>query len=131
MMDRRVHWMPKLSPSLRRRLILLAVVAVVAGGVALALKFRHEARQRRIAACRQQRSEISRVRTNTFDAQLAVLRKMRLNPDQGATLRRVDSQAYARYSQAFAEQVDKVATAADRLAGLVDAYRAADCLGVE
>lgn len=119
--------MPKLSPSLRRRLILLAVLAAVAAGVALVLKIRHEARQRQITACREQRSAISRFRTDSFTPQLAVMRQMRLNPDQRATLRRVDPDAYARYAQAYGDQVEKVAVAADRLGEMVDAFRAADC----
>ncbi|KEF40848.1 MAG: hypothetical protein ER33_14820 [Cyanobium sp. CACIAM 14] len=123
--------MTKLSPSLRRRLVVLAVLAVAAIAVALVLNLRHQQRQRRIAACRQQRSEIGRFRKDSFDAQLTAMRRMRLNPDQEATLRRVDREAYVRYVQAFGEQVDKVATAGDRLGEMVDAYRAGDCLAVE
>lgn len=119
--------MPTLSPSLRRRLVLLAVLAAVAGGAALVLKLRHEARQRHLTACREQRSAISRFRAESFNPQLAVMRQMRLNPDQRTTLRRVDPDAYARYAQAYGDQVDKVAVAADRLAEMVDAYRAGDC----
>lgn len=123
--------MPKPPSSLRRKLILLGVLAALAAGVALALTLRYQARQRSIAACRQQRSEITGFRRDSFDAQLEQMRRMRLNPDQVSTLRRVDPAAYARYAQAFGDQVERVATAADQLGAMVDAYRAADCLTVE
>jgi len=117
--------MPKMPSNLRWKLILFGVVAA---GVALTLTMRHRAHQRRIAACGQQRSEIGSFRQDGFDAQLARMRQMRLNPEQVATLRRLDPGAFARYVQAYGEQVDQVAQAADRLGAMVDAYRAADCL---
>jgi uncharacterized protein HemX len=123
--------MPKLSPSLRRRLILVALLAGFAAVGWLVLKLRHEARQRQVEACRQQRAELTRFRRDSFDSQLAQMRKLRLNPEQVTTLRRVDAAAYARYAQAFGDQVDRVAQAADRLGAMVDDYRAANCLGVE
>lgn len=123
--------MPKKPSNLRRNLSLLAVLAVVAAGVGLTLTMRHQAHQRRIAACRQQRSEIVNFRKDGFDAQLARMRQMRLNPEQVATLRRVDPVAFARYVQAYGDQVDQVAQAADRLGAMVDAYRAGDCLEVK
>jgi hypothetical protein len=123
--------MPKLPPSLRSKLILIGVLAIAAAVVALSLTLQHQARQRRITACRQQRSEINGFRRDGFDAQLATMRQMRLNTEQAATLRRVDPGAYARYAQAFGDQVDRVAQAADRLAAKVDAYRADKCLEVE
>jgi hypothetical protein len=123
--------MPPLSPSLRRRLILIGVLAAVAGALALTLALRQQARQRRIAACHRQRTAISSFRKESFDAPLRKMRQMRLNPEQVSTLRRVDPAAYARYAQAYGDQVDRVAQAADRLGAMVDAYRAADCLQVE
>ncbi|MEB3321358.1 MAG: hypothetical protein VKI81_00875 [Synechococcaceae cyanobacterium] len=123
--------MPKLSPALRRRLILLGVLAALAAAVALALTLRHQARQRRIEACRQQREEIGRFRTESFDGPLQQMRQMRLNPEQVSTLRRVDPAAYDRYAQAYGDQVERVARAADELGAKVDAYRAGNCLEVE
>lgn len=123
--------MPKLSPTLQRKLVAVGIVLVLAAGVALALTLRQGARQRRVDACRQKRTEISRFRKQTFDTQLDQMRRMRLNPEQVSTLRRVDPAAYARYAQAYGDQVDRVAQAADRLGTMVDAYRAADCLAVE
>lgn len=123
--------MPKPPPRLRRNLILVAVLAVAAAVVAVSVRMQQQARDQRIAACRQQRTAINTLRRDTFDTQLATMRKMRLNPEQAATLRRVEPEAYARYAQAFSDQVDRVAQAADQLAQKVDAYRTASCLGVE
>jgi len=123
--------MPKPPSPLRRNLILVAVLAAVAAAVALTVHWQQQIRDERIAACRQQRSAIAKVRRDGFDAQLATMRKMRLNPEQAATLRRVEPEAYARYAQAFGDQVDRVAQAADQLAAQVDAYRTKKCLEVE
>ena len=123
--------MPKPPPRLRSNLILLAVLAVVAAAVALTLRVKQQARDQHGAVCRQQRTEIAKLRRDGFDAQLATMRKMRLNPDQAATLRRVEPEAYARYAQAFGDQVDRVAQAADQLAAKVDAYSKKNCLEVE
>ena len=123
--------MPKPPPRLRSNLILLAVLAVVAAAVALTLRVKQQARDQHSAVCRQQRTEIAKLRRDGFDAQLATMRKMRLNPDQAATLRRVEPEAYARYAQAFGDQVDRVAQAADQLAAKVDAYTKKNCLEVE
>jgi hypothetical protein len=123
--------MPKLSPALRRRLIIVGVLVAVAAAVALALTLQNRARQRQVEACRQKRSEISRFREQSFDVQLQQMRQMRLNPEQVKTLRKVDPAAYAQYAQAYGDQVDRVARAADRLGEMVDAYRAEDCLSVD
>ena len=123
--------MPKPPIPLRRNLILVAALAVVAATVAFTVKLQQQARDQRIATCRQQRTAINTLRRDTVDTQLARMRKMRLNPEQAATLRRVEPEAYARYAQAFGDQVDQVAQAADQLAQKVDAYRTASCLGVE
>ncbi|MFN9931797.1 MAG: hypothetical protein ACK55R_02405 [Cyanobacteriota bacterium] len=123
--------MPKPPPRLRSNLILLAVLALVAAAVALTLRVKQQARDQHSAVCRQQRTEIAKLRRDGFDAQLATMRKMRLNPDQAATLRRVEPDAYARYAQAFGDQVDRVAQAADQLAAKVDGYRTKNCLEVE
>jgi hypothetical protein len=127
----RILPMPKPPNRLRRNLILVAVLGVAAAVVALSVRMQQQARDQRIAVCRQQRNEINTLRRTGFDAQLATMRKMRLNPDQAATLRRVEPEAYARYAQAFGDQVDRVAQAADQLAQKVDAYRTAACLGEE
>jgi hypothetical protein len=126
----RIPPMPKPPNRLRRNLILVAVLGVAAAVVALSVRMQ-QARDQRIAVCREQRKEINTLRRNGFDAQLATMRKMRLNPEQAATLRRVEPEAYARYAQAFGDQVDRVAQAADQLAQKVDAYRTAACLGEE
>jgi hypothetical protein len=118
-------------PRLRRNLILVAVLGVAAAVVAVSVRMQQQARDQRIAACRQQFTEITNLRRNGFDTQLATMRKMRLNPEQAATLRRVEPEAYARYAQAFGDQVDRVAQAADQLAQKVDAYRTASCLEVK
>lgn len=123
--------MPKPPAHLRSNLILLAVLAVVAAAVALTLRMKQQARDQHSAVCRQQRTEIAKLRRDGFDAQLATMRKMRLNPDQAATLRRVEPEAYARYAQAFGDQVDRVAQAADQLAAKVDAYSTKNCLKLE
>ncbi|MCS5691943.1 hypothetical protein NZK33_08085 [Cyanobium sp. FGCU-6] len=120
-----------MATPLRRNLILLAVLAAAAAAVALTVRWQQQVRDEHIAACRQQRSAIAKVRRDSFDAQLARMRKMRLNPEQAATLRRVEPEAFARYAQAFGEQVDRVAQAADQLAAQVDAYRTKNCLAVE
>lgn len=123
--------MPKLSPALRRRLIIVGVLVTVAAAAALALTLQNRARQRQVEACRQKRSEISRFREEGFDTPLQQMRQMRLNPEQVKTLRRVDPAAYAQYAQAYGDQVDRVARAADRLGEMVDEYRASDCLSLE
>lgn len=123
--------MPKPAQNLRRKLILIGLLALAAAGVALTISLKQQARERRVAACRQQREEITRFRTDSFQTQLSQMRKLRLNPEQVTALRRVDPAAYARYAQAFGDQVDRVAQAAEQLGAKVDAYRAADCLGVE
>jgi hypothetical protein len=123
--------MPKLSPKLRRRLILVGVLVAVAAVVGLILTLQNRARQRRVEACSEKRSEIGRFREQNFDSQLQQMRQMRLNPEQVKTLRKVDPAAYAQYAQAYGDQVDRVAKAADRLGQMVDEYRAGDCLSLE
>jgi hypothetical protein len=123
--------MPKLSPTLRRRLIVAGVLLAVAAAAAVALTLQNRVRQRRVEACLQKRSEISRFREQSFEAQLEQMRQMRLNPEQVKTLRSVDPAAYAQYAQAYGDQVDRVAKAADRLGRMVDEYRDQDCLSVE
>lgn len=123
--------MPELSPTLRRRFILSGVLVAIAAALFLAWTLQNRSRQRRVEACRQQRTEITRFREQSFDAQLQQMRQMRLNPEQVKTLRRVDPAAYAQYAQAYGDQVDRVAQAADQLGQMVDEYRAGDCLAVE
>jgi hypothetical protein len=123
--------MPELSPTLRRRLLVAGVLAAIAAAVLLAWTLQNRSRQRRVEACRQQRTEISRFREQSFDTQLQQMRQMRLNPEQVKTLRRVDPEAYAQYAQAYGDQVDRVAQAADQLGKMVDEYRAGDCLSLE
>lgn len=127
----RVLPMPKLSRTLHRRLMIVGVLVVVAAAVALVLTLQNRARQRRVEACRDKRAEISSFREKSFDAQLQQMRQMRLNPEQVKTLRRVNPAAYAQYAQAYGDQVDRVAKAADRLGQMVDEYRAGDCLSLE
>jgi len=123
--------MSKPAQPLRRKLLLIGLVALAAAAAGLALHLQNQAHQQRVSACRQQREQIARVRSDSFESQLNRMRRLRLNPEQVTTLRRVDPEAYARYAQAFGDQVDRVAQAAEQLGGLVDAYRAADCLRVE
>lgn len=123
--------MPKLQPGLQRKLIVVGVLAGIIALAALGLTLQQRERRRLLSLCRQKRTEIVRFRKDSFDTQLDQMRRMRLNKEQVSTLRRVDPAAYARYAQAYGDQVDRVAVAADRLGAMVDAYRASDCLAAE
>jgi transcriptional regulator NrdR family protein len=118
--------MPSLS--LRAKVSVVAVLLAFVGVFALAWQLRRQHQQRALAVCRELRSEISDLKTNTFDPRLEEMRTMRLNPSQAETLRNADPDAYARFAATYGQLVEQVAQAADRLGEKVDLFQSKGCV---
>lgn len=118
--------MPPLT--LRAKASVVAVLLAFVGVFALAWQLRLQHQQRTLATCRELRSEISDLKTNTFDPRLEEMRTMRLNPSQAETLRNADPDAYARFAATYGQLVEQVAQAADRLGEKVDLFQSKGCV---
>ena len=123
---------PKRSPwrGWRWKLSLVGLGALAIAVAVWSFQNRQLQHQRQVQSCRDLRQEISRFRSQVFDARIQKMRSVRLNAAQTATLRQVDANAFARYVGAYGDTVDQVAQAADQLATLVDRYRSASCLDI-
>ncbi|MEB3265155.1 MAG: hypothetical protein VKN13_00905 [Cyanobacteriota bacterium] len=112
---------------MKAKLIVLGLAALLAGGGWLSWWLQSQRHQQRLAACRSLRSEITTTRSTDFEASRRQMAKVQLNDSQADTLRRLDPAAFDRYIAAFAERVNAVAAAADKLGTLVERYGREGC----
>jgi hypothetical protein len=112
---------------MKAKLVLVGLVALIAGGGWLWWWWQARQHEQRLASCRQLRDQISTTRTADFETSRQQMAKVQLNDSQADTLRRLDPAAYDRYIAAFADRVNAVAAAADKLGSLVDRYGRDGC----
>jgi len=112
---------------MKAKLLLLGLLALVAGGGWLTWWWQTRQHEQRLSDCRSLRVAIGNTRSRDFEVSRREMNKVRLNDSQGDTLRTVGPAAYDRSVEAFSARVNAVATAGDKLGSLVDRYGRQGC----